>query len=247
MRFLLTCFELFRMQFSPYIKASQTSAQKLLTHPHHLQANSHILCTMLSSSLVLVTLAGFTLGYDQLLGFPTPITVENRTLDDIYKAALAEGGVVTLWHGGDERNQQDDLKEKFEARFPGMKLNITVDLSKYHDVRLDQQLAAGGDAVYVDSIILQTLNDYPRWAQQGALLPYAPAGFDAIHPAFKDDSATWYGVYVFFWVNGWNTNKLNGIAAPTEFTDFLRPEFKNKLVLTYPNDDDAVLFAFYLM
>ncbi|MCI2467527.1 hypothetical protein KC271_14870, partial [Listeria monocytogenes] len=29
--------------------------------------------------------------------------------------------------------------------------------------------------------------------------------------------------------------------------DWLRPEFKDKLVLTYPNDDDAVLFAFDLI
>ncbi len=202
---------------------------------------------MLSSGLVVATLASLALGYDQLLSFPAPVTYENRSLDEIHQAALAEGGVVTVWHGGDESNQQDGLKQAFEARFPGMTLNITVDLSKYHDVRLDQQLAAGGDAVYVDSVILQTLHDYPRWAQQGALLSYAPAGFDAIHQAFKDDSATWYGVYVFFWSNGWNTNKLRGIEPPAEYSDWLRPEFKDKLVLTYPHDDDAVAYAFYLM
>ncbi|KAM3450988.1 hypothetical protein MY3296_005631 [Beauveria thailandica] len=202
---------------------------------------------MRSSGLVVSTLASLALGYDQLLDFPTPVTYENRTLDQIHQAALTEGGVVTVWHGGDEKNQQQGLKDAFEKRFPGMTLNITVDLSKYHDVRLDQQLAAGDDAVYVDSIILQTLHDYPRWAQQGALLSYAPAGFDAIDPAFKDNSATWYGVYFFFWSNGWNTNKLRGIKTPTEYSDWLRPEFKDKLVLTYPHDDDAVLYAFYLI
>ncbi|KAJ5022576.1 hypothetical protein J3E73DRAFT_373857 [Bipolaris maydis] len=35
--------------------------------------------------------------------------------------------------------------------------------------------------------------------------------------------------------------------APVEWGDRLRPEFKDKLVLTYPNDDDAVLYAFDLM
>ena len=33
----------------------------------------------------------------------------------------------------------------------------------------------------------------------------------------------------------------------TEWEDFLRPELRNKLVLTYPNDDDAVLYAFDLV
>ncbi|KAG2027555.1 hypothetical protein GB937_001305 [Aspergillus fischeri] len=53
-------------------------------------------------------------------------------LDEIYKAALREA----------------------DTRFPGIKLNVMVDLSKYHNVRLDQQLAVGGKAVYVDSVIL---------------------------------------------------------------------------------------------
>lgn len=85
------------------------------------------------------------------------IEVETRSLDQIYQAALQEGGAVTVWHGGDESNQQDSLKSAFEARFPGMTMNVTVDLSKYHDGNIDQQLATGN--VYVDSVILQTLHD----------------------------------------------------------------------------------------
>ncbi|KAM0549149.1 hypothetical protein ACHAPJ_009604 [Fusarium lateritium] len=202
---------------------------------------------MLRSLLATAYLVSSALAYDQVLGFNSKVERENRTLDEIYKAALKEGDTVTLWHGGDAVNQQAGLKQAFEKRFPGIKLNVTVDLSKYHDVRLDQQLAAGEKSVYVDSIILQTLQDYPRWSQEGALLNYAPNGFDQIEHAFKDSSAAWYGVYVFFWANGWNTEKLKGIKAPAEYDDWLRPEFKNKLVLTYPNDDDAVLFAFYLI
>lgn len=202
---------------------------------------------MFRHPLLIASLVAPALGFDQVLGFNSIVERENRTLDDIYQAALAEGSVVTLWHGGDEKNQQDGLKQAFEERFPGITLNLTVDLSKYHDARLDQQLAAGGDAVYVDSIILQTLQDYPRWAAEGALLNYAPNGFDQIEHAFKSDVAAYYGVYVFFWSGAFNTEKLPGIEAPVEWDDWLRPEFKDKLVLTYPNDDDAVLFAFYLM
>ena len=115
--------------------------------------------------------------YDVQLGFNTPpAVVENRTIDEIYQAALNEGGSVTLWHGGDEKNQQDTLKRLFETRFPGMTLNVTVDLSKYHDVNLDRQLATNN--VYVDSVLLQTLHDYPRWKAEGALLKYQPLGFE---------------------------------------------------------------------
>ena len=50
--------------------------------------------------------------------------VENRTLDQIYKVALVEGGIITCWYDSDEKNQQDRLKQAFKAHFPGMTLNI---------------------------------------------------------------------------------------------------------------------------
>ncbi|KAM0228828.1 hypothetical protein ACHAPO_010465 [Fusarium lateritium] len=200
---------------------------------------------MFLHTLSIALLASRVAAYDQVLGFNTEIEYEDRTLDQIYKAALKEGDAVTLWAGGDEKAQQNSLKQAFEERFPGITLNVTVDLSKYHDARLDQQLAAG--KVSVDSVILQTLHDYPRWAQEGALLNYAPAGFDQIEQAFKDGSAAWYGVWVSSWAGAWNTKKLPDIDPPQEYEDWLRPEFKNKLVLTYPNDDDAVLWGFYLI
>lgn len=85
--------------------------------------------------------------------FAADVEVETRSLDEIHQEALKEGGTLTLWHGGyvslesriktvltpcfrDEKNQQDGLKQQFEARFPGMTLNVTVDLSKYHDSKV---------------------------------------------------------------------------------------------------------------
>ena len=202
---------------------------------------------MMHRLLGLTLLAASATAYDQVLGFDDGFEVETRSLNEIYNAAIAEGGVVTCWHGGDEHNRQAKLKAAFEKKFPGMFLNVTVDLSKYLDARMDTQLATGKHAVFVDSIILQTLHDYPRWAQQGALLRYAPLGFDQIWPAFKDETAAWYGVYVASWAGSWNTDKLPNIKPPVEWKDWLRPEFNERLILTYPNDDDAVLFAFYLM
>ncbi|KAF2713275.1 periplasmic binding protein-like II [Pleomassaria siparia CBS 279.74] len=196
-------------------------------------------------SLVLSAVAASSaLAYSPQFAFAPPAEVETRTLDELHQAALKEGGVVTVWHGGDEPAQQDDTKTAFEARFPGMTLNITVDLSKYHDINLDEQLAKKD--VYVDSIILQTLHDYPRWKEEGALLNYKPAGWDQIHDEYKDQDGAYTGVYIISWSNVFNTKYING-TNPVEYSDYLKPEFKDKLVLTYPNDDDAVLFQFQLI
>lgn len=195
---------------------------------------------MRSTLVNLALLAGVSLARPQK---PATFEQETRTLDEIYQAALAEGGVVTLWHGGDEKVQQDWLKTAFEARFPNMTLNVTVDLSKYHDGNLDQQLAAKN--VYVDSIILQTLHDYPRWKKEGALLNYAPVNFDKIYPVFKDADAAYAGLFILGWTIQGNTNKT--ATVPTTYKDFTKPEFKGKFALTYPNDDDAVLWQFDLL
>ena len=181
--------------------------------------------------------------YDTTFAYDGAPEIETRSLDEIYEAAVAEGGVVTCWHGGDEVDQQDGLKKAFEARFPKMTLNVTVDVSKYHDGNIDRQLATGG--LYVDSAILQTLHDYPRWDLEGALLHYQPLNFDKLYPDFRDVRGAWHGVSIFAWTFIWNTNRVED--GPREFEDFLDPRFKNQLVLTYPNDDDAVLYAFDLM
>ncbi|KAK8087529.1 hypothetical protein PG997_002490 [Apiospora hydei] len=150
-----------------------------------------------------------------------------------------------MWLGGDERTDEDALKKEFEGRFPGMTLNLTTELSKYHSVRFDEQLAAGH--VYVDSIAFQTVHDFPRLDAEGALLHYAPVGFDQLYPPMRDVRAAFYGILTVGWAGKWNMDKLPGIEPPVEWEDWLRPEFKDKLVLTYPNDDDAVLYAFDLM
>jgi ABC-type Fe3+ transport system substrate-binding protein len=71
--------------------------------------------------------------------------------------------------------------------------------------------------------------------------------FTDIYDDFRDKDGAYTGMYVIGWANIWNTNYIRDADAPKEYTDFLKPEFKDKLVLTYPNDDDAVLYQFNLM
>lgn len=101
--------------------------------------------------------------------------IESRSLDQIHKEALKEGGTLVVYAGGDTPNQLDGIKTAFEKRFPGMTLEVVVDYSKVHNARLDQQFADG--KVVADVVQLQTLQDFPRWRREGRLLPYKPRGW----------------------------------------------------------------------
>jgi hypothetical protein len=100
-----------------------------------------------------------------------------QTLQDLYQAALKEGGTLTVYAGGDEVSQGFGIKAGFERQFPGMKLNIVVDLSKYHDARIEEELLRKD--LQVDVAQLQTLHDFDDWAARGLLLPYKPIGWDS--------------------------------------------------------------------
>ncbi|MBE8516210.1 ABC transporter substrate-binding protein [Amycolatopsis sp. H6(2020)] len=168
---------------------------------------------------------------------------ETRTLDELYQAALAEGGKLVIYAGGDTPTQQDGTKAAFKARFPGIALTLIVDYSKYHDVRVDNQLATG--TLVPDLVQLQTVQDFVRWKEQGRLLPYKPAGFSKVYDAFKDRQGAWVAVSALAFSFMYGPAAV-GSAAPRTPLDLVDPKWKGKIASSYPHDDDAVLYLYSL-
>ena len=165
---------------------------------------------------------------------------------DLYADALAEGGRAIIYAGGDTPGQQDYFKGLFEKRFPNTTLDFVVDYSKNHNARIDLQLA--NSTLVPDLVQLQTLQDFPRWKKEGVLLQYKPRSWDAICPEFKDAEGYYTGIYIIVFTNCLNKYLLpNQSSWPTEAQDYLRPELQGEITLTYPNDDDAVLFLYKLI
>lgn len=173
-----------------------------------------------------------------------PLTpeVETRTLDELHKAALAQGADLIVYAGGDLPNAQAAVEQAFKTRFPGMNIRILVDLSKYHDARIDNQLARG--KLECDVAHLQTLHDYDRWKAEGHLLLYKPLGWEHVYPDFRDPDGAYVAVNVFCFSNIINTGLVPEAEAPRDALDYLDPKWKGRIVLTYPHDDDAVLYQF---
>jgi len=172
---------------------------------------------------------------------PAP-DAETRSLDELHRAAMAEGGKLVVYAGGDVPNASAAVEKAFMTRFPGMNARILTDLSKYHDARIDQQLARG--RLECDVAHLQTLHDFDRWKTEGQLLPYKPLDWDAILPEFKDPDGAFLSIGVIAFSNISNATLIDEAHAPRDALDYLAPALRGKLVLTYPHDDDAVLFQF---
>jgi ABC-type Fe3+ transport system substrate-binding protein len=176
-------------------------------------------------------------------GAGRPVREETKSLDELYADALAEGGKLVIYAGGDTATQQDFTKQAFLSRFPDIDLTVVVDYSKYHDVRVDNQLATG--TLVPDVVQLQTLQDFTRWKRQGVLLPYKPAGFAKLHKGFRDPDGAWLAIAVIAFSFMYDTTAA-GAGAPTAPLDLVDPKWRGKIASAYPNDDDAVLYLYKL-
>ncbi|EQC26519.1 hypothetical protein SDRG_15697 [Saprolegnia diclina VS20] len=135
--------------------------------------------------VVATTSASFRAGHGSL----SAVAEETKSLTELYEEARKEGGNLVVYHGGDHATQQDFVADAFRATFPDLNLTMIVDYSKYHNVRIDNQIET--QTLVADVVALQTLNDYPRWKKQEKLLQYKPNGFSNIYDGFTDPDGTW--------------------------------------------------------
>jgi len=173
---------------------------------------------------------------------PRPVGIETKSLDRLHQEAIAEGGRLVVYAGGDSPDQSDGLAQGFAQQFPGMQITIMTDLSKYHDARIDNQLSR--NRLEPDVAHLQTLQDFDMWKSQGHLRAYKPAGWEAVYPQFKDPDGSYVGIMALAFSYLTNNALIPPAQAPRTALDFLDPKYTGKLTITWPNDDDAVLFMF---
>lgn len=178
-------------------------------------------------------------------GAARALNMETKTLDDLYADALAEGGEFVLRAGGDEPGQIDYYLDQFKARFPELKITHSVDVSINHAPRFDNARAAGGTENVPDIIQFQTLHDFNYYMEQGLLVPYKPAEWDLVFPDHKDPHGRWIGLYGVTFSNYVNLDMVDPEKPPRDALDYLDPDLKGNIILTYPHDDDAVLYQFW--
>jgi ABC-type Fe3+ transport system substrate-binding protein len=168
---------------------------------------------------------------------------ETKTLDQLYADAVAEGGDLIIYAGGDRSASADAVRAAFLAAFPDIRLNIIVDYSKFHDVRINNQFET--DTLVPDLVQLQTVQNFARWDSEGRLLHYKPAGFSQVYNRFKDPRGAWTAVFVAAFSYMYDTIAA-GTAAPRSPLDLVDPRWKGQIASSYPHDDDASLYLYKL-
>jgi ABC-type Fe3+ transport system substrate-binding protein len=188
-------------------------------------------------SAIAPALAGLVAGL--MAGSAAPAWAQS--IDELYAAAKKEGA-LTLYGGGPADFYERWIKA-FEERFPGIKVTLTADFSNILAPLVDRQIADG--KLTVDLTVLQTLQDFDRWNRQGVLMTFKPDGWDQIDASFKDPDGRFVGVSVNAVSYAYNTKAVDAARVPHDAPDFLKPEFKGRVITCYPHDDDITLYLFY--
>ncbi|MEM6589731.1 MAG: ABC transporter substrate-binding protein [Pseudomonadota bacterium] len=192
-----------------------------------------------------ITKTAIALSLGLFTGAAHALEIETKTLDELYADALAEGGAFVLRAGGDEPTQIDYYLDRFKERFPELNVTHSVDVSINHAPRFDNARAAGGEENIPDVIQFQTLHDFNYYMELGLLDAYKPTNWDKVYPDHKDPHGRWTGLYGVTFSNYVNLDMVNPKNPPRDALDYLDPSLKGQIILTYPHDDDAVLYQFW--
>ena len=183
--------------------------------------------------LVEMTRLGFLLAV-LVLAAPLTALAQTETIDEIYKKALKEEGVLNCYCSLAQINAEK-IYPIFEKRFPGIKINHVDATSDKLAARAITE--ARGGRVIAD-IVEFGLEDINKIHQQGLIL-------ERQVPESKDYPATLKGSYwntnnLIFFVGAWNTDKVKKDEEPKVLDDFGDSRWKGRLIAE-PRDYEILI------
>ena len=169
------------------------------------------------------------------------VAARAETADALYAKAKAEGTLV-LWGAGPTASYEAAAK-LFMQKYPGIDVKITGGFSNVLNAKIEEQFKA--KKVETDITVFQTVQDFVGWNKRGLLMHFKPDGFTAIPAGMKDKDGGWIAMNANPLFYGYNTEHVKPEDVPKSALDFLKPQFRGKLITAYPSDDDATLYDFY--
>lgn len=162
------------------------------------------------------------------------LPVRSETLDEVYKKALKEEGVINCYCSLAQINAQK-IYPVFEKRFPGIKINHVDATSDKLAARAITE--ARGGRVIADVLEFGLENVIQVYEQK--LLSEKPIPEAAEYPDNLKGSY-WLANNLIFFISAWNTNRVKKQEEPKSFDDFADPKWKNRLIAE-PRDAELII------
>jgi iron(III) transport system substrate-binding protein len=169
-----------------------------------------------------------------ILVFPSVALAQSETIDELYKKALKEEGVLNCYCSLAQINAEK-IYPVFEKRFPGIKINHVDATSDKLSARVITE--ARGGRVLAD-VVEFGLEDINKIHEQKLLLDKGPPEA-AAYPANLKGSF-WVANNLIFFVGAWNTEKVKKEEEPKYLDDFGDPRWKGRLIAE-PRDYEILI------
>src|ERR687891_2329343 len=184
-----------------------------------------------TNRLGVLALCSFIVSVVVLLPFPS---AANETIDEVYKKALKEEGVLNCYCSLAQINAQKIFPE-FEKRFPGIRMNHVDATSDKLAVRACTEVRGGRVIADVFEFGLENIAQL----HDQKLLLEKPLPEAAAYPN-NLKGPYWTANNLIFFVGAWNTNVVKKEETPDSFDDFADPRWKGRLIAE-PRDAELVI------
>ena len=165
---------------------------------------------------------------------PSAWAAQSESIDELYKKALKEEGVLNCYCSLAQINAQKIFPE-FEKRFPKIRINHVDATSDKLAVRAITE--ARGGRVIAD-VLEFGLENVSQVHEQGLLLE-KPLPESAAYPDNLKGSY-WTANNLIFFIGAWNTNNVKKEETPKSFEDFADPRWKGRLIAE-PRDYEVLI------
>ena len=165
---------------------------------------------------------------------PASLRAQGESMEELYKKALKEGGVLNCYCSLAQINAEI-IYPLFEKRFPGIKINHVDATSDKLAARVITE--ARGGRVIAD-VVEFGLEDINKIHAQGLILDKAPPEA-AEYPA-NLRGTYWLANNLIFFVGAWNTEKVKKEEEPKFLDDFGDPRWKGRLIAE-PRDYEILI------
>ncbi|GAC1540441.1 MAG: extracellular solute-binding protein [Myxococcales bacterium] len=152
---------------------------------------------------------------------------------DLLKAAQKEGELTWYTaHSNDVTMQA--VGRGFEAKYPGIKVNVVRTTAQIAFQRVSQEVKAG--AMHVDVFSSTDVGHYVHLKEKGLLEKYVPENAAKIVDVYKglDPDGYYFVTSAGLIALGYNSSKLKEADGPKNWTDLLDPKWKDKISVGHP-------------